>query len=445
MLDLNSAPPGQASLVMVPEPPIHIPESQRAEPPGPPGGKGLRPLSTSVFVLLVALAGVASVLFWPKQGRPQSYVTYLRPPGVVAQPRVQWTRALNREGSFQAMGDADRVVLAGLVVGEGDSVARTLELTGYSRTSGNENWSWTTELDSPESPPSVALEAGHVVLLAEGGGVTVVDADDGQVVWSREPAERAAAILREQRAILIVSAEPAELEVIDLFTGQTRWNRSEATVLEVTGELIFLYEGDDIVVTHAATGEVRRRYADPRQNDESLAPLANGDLLMVRPDAVARVGGGGTGKPWDANPVVGTLQQVWLVGDVIQLIGPEGWAGVDRANGEELWARSGQALGAEGAYALMDRQGELAVYDTRNGDELGHLRMSPEAEGTDRDLTAASDVLYVTEGGLMTAYGLPALTRLWQMEVASADAPYRVVPIERGVVVLQGNQMQFLA
>ena len=89
-----------------------------------------------------------------------------------------------------------------------------------------------------------------------------------------------------------------------------------------------------MIVTEATTGKEQRRFDPPTPRDgETLAALENGDVLMLSPDVVSSLGQGASGNGWEARPVVGVPESAWLLDDVVQFSGSEGWAGMDSANG----------------------------------------------------------------------------------------------------------------
>lgn len=259
-------------------------------------------------------------------------------------------------------------------------------LRAFGRSAGYDRWR--TDLDYPESPPSVAddrLVAGMGMTERSGGRVIAIDAKDGTVQWEYpvETSTWGAPAVADGVVYVVARARrtpdeyvPGAVHAIDLRDGTKTWTRSfdesprfDPVDAPVVGEgLVFVPTGTGpLVVLRDDTGEEVWRFDSPEGVQASPA-LGNGVLYVGCLDGTLRALHSQTGEiEWTAQ-------------------------------GEKYYG--GPTVGKRGVYAA-GTGGEVASW-THDGRERWRVRIDPPLSGS--PVPADGRLFVGTNDGLL--YGL---------------------------------------
>jgi len=155
---------------------------------------------------------------------------------------------------------------------------------GVRRRDGEERWD--DEHDEQMVRPPTATESGVVVPTRT--GVTVYEADGGDVRWTgpRRERDRGCAAVAEGRVFVTDGTE--SLYALDLETGDDEWSVSFSHVATpvVADGVVYVSRGIELVAFDAETGEQRfareaERYFSPPAVGDGVLYVVDGDRVLA--------------------------------------------------------------------------------------------------------------------------------------------------------------------
>lgn len=302
--------------------------------------------------------------------------------------------------------------------------------------SGNTRWrtdvaaEYTNSMgDGPRSTPCV--HAGKVLALTGDGVLAALEADSGNVLWSRHPVAElggrtpdygvaCSPLVHEGLVIVIVGAPQATVAAFDVDTGEPRWTAgqgdpagySSPTLLTIGDRLqLVAFTGASVLGINPADGTVlwRHPWATDFHCNIALPLEVDGRVLIScgenHGSALLSIGvDGGVQETWKSLGAGSVLRNEWQTSLIVDgaLYGFDnvGSAGpvthltcINPVTGERRWRRErfgkGNAIAADGKLWATTMDGELVVVraDAEQYSELARAQVL----GSTRQAPAIAD------------------------------------------------------